>query len=90
MIHVNNCFVGEFCSSLAKIFLSYSDRTELFETFNDSSIVIRGSGSLFTYFFPFLRVNFSRENNLRSRMFVRCRVFFSRGSRMFVRCGVFF
>ena len=30
----------------------------------------------FTYFFPFLRVNFSRENNLRSRMFVRCGVFF--------------
>ena len=27
-------FVGEFCSSLPKNFLSYSDRTELFETFN--------------------------------------------------------
>ena len=38
----------------------------------------------------FLRVNFSRENNFRSRMFVRCRVFFSRGSRMFERCRVFF
>ena len=36
-------------------------------------------------------MNFSRENNLRSRMFVRCGVFFFyRGSRMFVRCGVFF
>ena len=67
-----------------------------------SSIVIRGSGSLFTYFFPFLRVNFSRENKFRLRMFVRCGVFFpvDRGclfgvgyflrSRMFVRCGVFF
>ena len=43
----------------------------------------------FTYFFSFLRVIFSRENNLRSRMFVRCGVFFLR-SRMFVRCGVFF
>ena len=28
-------FVGEFCSSLPNFFLSYSDRTELFETFND-------------------------------------------------------
>ena len=27
-------------------------------------------------FFPFLHVNFSRENNLRSRMFVGCGVFF--------------
>ena len=41
-----------------------------------SSIGKGVSGSLFTYFFPFLRVNFSRENNFRSRMFVRCRVFF--------------
>ena len=56
-------------------------------------------------FFPFLRVNFSRENKFRLRMFVRCRVFFFwdrgcllgvgyffffyRGSRMFVRCGFF-
>ena len=67
-----------------------------------SSSIGKGvSGSLFTYFFtflrvnfsrifPFLRVNFSRENNLRSRMFVRCGVFFSRGSRMFDRCRVFF
>ena len=31
---------------------------------------------IFHVFFPFLRVNFSRENNLRSRMFVRCGVFF--------------
>ena len=30
----------------------------------------------FSRIFPFLRVNFSRENNLRSRMFVRCGVFF--------------
>ena len=28
-------FVGEFCSSLPKKILRYSDRTELFETFND-------------------------------------------------------
>ena len=41
-------------------------------------------------FFPFLRVNFSRENKFRLRMFVRCRVFFFLRSRMFVRCGVFF
>ena len=27
-------------------------------------------------FFPFLRVNFSRENKFRLRMFVRCGVFF--------------
>ena len=30
----------------------------------------------FTYFFTFLRENFSRENKFRSRMFVRCGVFF--------------
>ena len=40
-------------------------------------------------FFPFLRVNFSRENKFRLRMFVRCGVFFLR-SRMFVRCGGIF
>ena len=28
------------------------------------------------FFFPFLRENFSRENNFRSRIFVRCGVFF--------------
>ena len=41
-------------------------------------------------FFPFLRVNFSRENKFRSRMFVRCGVFFFLRSRMFVRCGGIF
>ena len=42
-------------------------------------------------FFPFLRVNFSRENKFRLRMFVRCGVFFFYpGSRTFVRCGVFY
>ena len=37
---------------------------------------LRGVGHFFTYFFTFLRENFSRENNFRSRMFVRCGVFF--------------
>ena len=41
------------------------------------------------FFFPFLRVNFSRENKFRLRMFVRCGVFFwDRGCLLGV--GVFF
>ena len=45
-----------------------------------SSIGKDGSGPPFdkwlTYFFLFLRESFSRENNFRLRMFVRCGVFF--------------